>query len=120
MDEVWARLGLIAGALLVALVVTLVLRARARGAPQRLESTGLEAGIYYFSSASCPDCRSVRRKLTEALGESGFLEFNWEQQPGVFHDLSVDAVPATLVVNTDGSGTLYPGQPDRALATVGP
>lgn len=119
MNEIWVRLALIVGALGVALVVTLILRSRATGSPRQLESTGLIAGVYLFTSSSCPDCRPAYRKLTERLGEE-FVEMNWEREPGVFHDVGVVAVPATLIVDADGSGTLFPGQPDKALTQLGP
>jgi len=119
MDELWTRLALIAGALIVALAVTLILRARGKAGPRRLESTGLVAGVYLFTSSTCPDCRPARKKLMGKLGD-GFVEMNWEQEPGVFHQLGVSAVPATLLVAADGSGTLFSGQPDKALSRLGP
>lgn len=119
MDEIWIRLGLIAGALTVAFVVTVILRSRAAGSPRRLESTGLVQGVYLFTSSTCLDCRPARKKLVERLGE-GFVEMNWEREPGVFHGLGVEAVPATLIVATDGSGTLFPGQPEKVLNQLGP
>jgi len=119
MDELWIRLGLIVGALMVALAVTVILRARGAGSPRRLESTGLVAGVYFFSSATCPDCRPARKMLAAQLGD-GFVEMNWEREPGMFNQLEVIAVPATLIVEPDGSGTLFPGQPDKALGRLGP
>lgn len=120
MSEVWLRIGLIAGALAVAAVATLILRSRMTGRPKALGPTGLDPGIYLFTSAACPDCSSVRRALIDTLGESGFVELSWEQEPGVFHELGVDAVPATLIVGEDGSGTLWPGSPEPALKSIGP
>ena len=120
MDEIWLRLGLIAGALAVALVVTLVLRARASAGPTRIEATGMAEGLYLFTSSSCGDCRSARKTMNETVGDAGFVEINWEEQPGIFHQIGVGAVPATMVVANDGSGTLYSGSPLRALATLGP
>lgn len=120
MDEVWLRLGLIGGALLVAAVATLVLRSRSSGRERNLAETGLEAGVYFFSSSACPDCSPTRRALADSLGEEGFVELSWENEPGVFHRLGVDAVPATLTVAGDGSATLWPGRPDRALESLGP
>lgn len=120
MDEVWVRLGLIGGALAVAALATAVLRSRMMGRPRALVATGLEPGVYLFSSAACPDCSSVRRALVDELGEGGFLEMSWEQDPGTFHRLGVDAVPATAIVGSDGSATLWPGQPDQALKSIGP
>ncbi len=120
MSDVWLRLSLIAGALAVAAVAAVVLRSRVAGRPRQLESTGLGPGVYLFTSTACADCSPARRKLIDELGEGGFVELGWEQEPGVFHRLGVDAVPATAIVARDGSATLWPGQPDDALDSVGP
>lgn len=120
MNDLLARVALISGALLVAAIATYVLRHRARGAPRRIDSPGLGQGVYLFSSTACPDCRSVRRTLEAALGPNGFEETSWEEDPGLFHQLGVTAVPATLIVDSDGTGMLWPGRPDRALAGFGP
>ena len=120
MDELWARIGLIVGALAVAYLLTLVIRVRAGGSPRSVDETGLRQGVYLFSSSACPACKAVRQQLSEVLGEDGFLELSWEESPGVFHDLGIAAVPATLVVAEDGSGTIFPGEPGAALAAVGP
>lgn len=120
MDEIWLRLGLIGGALAVAALATMLLRVRVHGRPRRLEDTRLDPGVYLFTSAACPDCASVRRALTEALGANGFIEVRWEEEPGAFDRLGVDAVPATLVVESNGSGTLWPGRAKEALAALGP
>ena len=120
MDEVWARIGLIAGALVIAYLSTLVIRARSSGSPRSIPVTGLQEGVYLFSSTACPDCKAVRERLREVLGSNGFLEMSWEESPGIFHDLGVAAVPTTLVVAVDGSGTIFPGNPDEALSRLGP
>lgn len=120
MDELWLRLGLIGGALIVATAATLALRTRSSRRQRSITDTGLQAGVYFFSSSACPDCSRTRRDLTDSLGEGGFTEFRWETDPGVFHQLEIDAVPATLVVTSDGSATLWPGRPDRALESLGP
>ncbi|MEE9178483.1 MAG: hypothetical protein V3U46_08645 [Acidimicrobiia bacterium] len=119
MDEVWARLGLVVGALIVAGVATLVLRSRAKGEPRKLAATGLAQGIYLFTSKACPDCRHVRGMLDDALGPEKYTELSWELEPGMFHELGVDGVPGTLIVEVDGSGVLWPGRPDKALTTLG-
>ena len=120
MSDVGLRLILIAGALAVAAIAVAVLKSRMTGRPRLLEASGLEPGVYLFTSADCPGCASARRKLVDGLGESGFVELSWEQEPGVFRRLGVDAVPATAVVARDGSATLWPGQPEDALDSVGP
>lgn len=120
MDEIWVRLGLIGGALLVAAISTMALRTRSSGRKRAVPETGLEPGVYFFSSSACPDCSRARRVLSESLGKDGFVEISWEADPGVFHRLGVDAVPATLMVEAGGSGTLWPGKAERALESVGP
>ena len=118
MDELWLRLGLIAGALAIAAIATLTLRFRNRGGPVDLEVTGLGPGVYLFTSTACPQCGSARRALSDSLGEDGFAELRWEELPGVFHDLGIEGVPATLVVRADGSGTVWSGKPDPALEFI--
>ena len=115
MDEVWARLGLVVGALIAAGAATLVLRSRAKGEPRKLVVTGLGEGVYLFTSKACPDCGHVRGMLDDALGPEGYTELSWELEPGMFAELGVDGVPATLIVEVDGSGVLWPGRPDKAL-----
>lgn len=113
MNEFWARVSLIAAALLVAAVVVAVRRRAALRAPRRLPATRLPPGVYLFSSAECADCQAARAKLHEQLGEAGFSEIAWEASPEVFTGLGVDVVPSTMVVAADGSARLWGGQPDR-------
>ena len=120
MSDVWLRLSLIAGALAVAAIAAVVLKSRMAGRPRLIEATGLEPGVYLFTSAACPDCSSARRALVDELGDEGFTELRWEKEPGEFHRLGVDAVPATAIVARDGSATLWPGRPDDALSSIGP
>lgn len=120
MDEVWLRLGLIGGALLVAASATLVIRSRATGRPREIVDAGLGPGVYFFSSSACPDCGSARQSLVDALGTDGFEELSWEHDPGEFHRLEVTAVPATMVVSGDGSAVVWPGKAERALESLGP
>jgi hypothetical protein len=119
MDEIWSRLTLIAGALGVALLVALSLRSRASRSSRRFETTGLAGGVYLFTSSACLDCRPARDALAESLGDE-FVEIAWERDPVLFQQLDVSEVPATLLVEADGSGTLFPGQPDKALSQLGP
>ena len=115
MDEIWGRLGLVVLALMVAGAVTLVLHSRAKGGPRNLTATGLNQGVYLFTSDECPDCKQVKALLDDALGPVGYKELNWDQEPAIFHELGVDGVPATMIVEVDGSGVLWPGLPDEAL-----
>jgi hypothetical protein len=118
MDEVWARIVLIAGVLAVAGGVALLRRRSSRRPVRDIEARGWSAGVYFFSSATCPTCDSAREKLDAQLGEAGYTEFSWERDSGRFRELAVDAVPSVAVVDESGKGRLYPGQPGRALARL--
>lgn len=120
MDEIWLRVGLIAGALVIAAVITLFLRSRFTETKRSLVETGLQPGVYFFSSSGCSDCLLARQTLSDALGEEGFLEIAWEGDRDIFDRLGVDAVPATMIVAADGSGTLWPGRAKPALDSLGP
>lgn len=119
MDEVWIRLILIAGALGAALLITMVLRSRSSGSSRHLETTGLAEGVYLFTSSACLDCLSAREALAKSIGDQ-FVEIEWNRNPALFDQLGVSAVPATLLVDPDGSGRVFPGQPGRALSRLGP
>jgi hypothetical protein len=112
MDELWTRIFLIAVALLMAAMVVAVRRKMALSAPRRLGATGLQAGVYLFTSADCAECALARAKLDTRTGEGGYREIAWETEPEFFTRLGVDAVPATMIVEADGSARLWPGQPD--------
>lgn len=112
MDDLWTRIGVIAGALLVASMVVAVRRKAALTAPRRLETTGLRPGIYLFTSAACDECQTARAKLEEHVGERGYAEIDWEHSPEVFTGLGIEVVPATMMVAADGSALLWRGQPD--------
>lgn len=118
MDEIWARVGLVAAALAVAGSIAVWQRGWGRARMRDVSVVTLEPGTYYFSSASCPTCAVAREKLDQTLGDRGYVEFSWEEDPGVFAEVGVDAVPAVLIVNRAGRGRLYPGQPERALAEL--
>lgn len=116
MDEIWARVGLVLGALAIAGIVVAIQR-RGRRVPERdIEAPRLDPGLHFFSSRGCSTCDGARQKIINAVGESGFTEYVWEEDPGVFGELGIDAVPAVLVVREPGKGRLYPGRPDKALA----
>jgi len=118
MDEFWLRLAIVAGALAVAATVSVWQRARVRRPVRDIASTGLEGGVYLLTSSSCPTCRAARSRVRSALGEDGFEEIEWEQDPGMFADLGVDAVPALLVVGESGDGRLHPGAGRAAIASL--
>ena len=54
------------------------------------------------------------------LGSAGYIEIRWEDDPGLFTHLGIDAVPCTVVVGDDGSASLHPGMPDGALRGLNP
>ena len=119
MDEFWLRVGLVAAAFLLVGTIAIWQRARGRRMPIRnVSSADLGPGIYFFSSATCPTCARARDKLDQTLGEEAYIELRWEEEPGPFAEVGVDAVPAVLIVGASGEGRLFPGQPERALSEL--
>lgn len=116
MDEIWARIGLVLGALAIAGFIVAVQRRRRRVPERDVVAPQLTPGLHFFSSRGCATCAGAREKMVSAVGIDGFTEHVWEEDPGVFSDLGIDAVPAVLVIREGGQGRLYPGRPDRALA----
>lgn len=120
MSEVWVRLAVILGALILALVATVAIRGTTRGRPAVIDAGGLRPGVYLFSSATCLDCQSARAAIDAGMGPRGFVEIKWEEEPGPFHDLGIEVVPTTVIVSDDGSAEVFPGMPDKALKGLGP
>jgi len=120
MSDLSVRLILILAALLGAVVSVLVIRTMNRRRPMAIDPGSLASGVYMFSSASCLDCLSARSVMTEILGAQGFVEFKWEEMPDRFRELAIEAVPATVIVADDGTATLFPGMPTRALRRLNP
>lgn len=118
MDELWVRVGLVALMLAVAVSAALWLRRGKQNPIRDISSGDLAPGVYLFTSESCPTCAEARAHLSQALGEAAYTELRWEDQPGKFVEIGVDAVPAILIVKVPGIGRLYPGQPERALAEL--
>lgn len=116
MDEIWARIGLVLGALAIAGIVVAVQRRRSRIPEREIVAPQLDPGLHFFSSRACSTCEGARERIVAAVGETGFSEHVWEEDPEVFSELGIDAVPASLVVREGGRGRLYPGNPERALA----
>ncbi len=117
MSDVSTRLALILGAVAVTALITLALRTRQRS----LESNiALSPGIYLFSSATCADCTVARDRLVEMLGEVGFVEFAWEEEPDLFAEMVIDVVPTTLVVRPDSTVERVAGDPSNLLRRRGP
>ena len=111
MDESWLRIILVAGLIAISGGGALLLRRRADNSERRIDSKGLEPGIYFFSSVTCDTCPAARSALADLAGSPTFTEFSWEESPDVFELLGIAAVPATLVVPTTGDSVLYTGEP---------
>lgn len=121
MNEFGARLAWVLGAVVIAVGVVLMLRKLSgRRRPVLIRQATLGSGVYLFTSSACADCEAARQMLVGAVGPSGFVELTWESAPGIFTDLGIDAVPATLIVSDERGSALYPGRPDRALESLGP
>ena len=116
MDEVWARVGLVVAALVVAGAIVYLQRRRLRIPERDVEAPQLAAGLYLFTSATCSTCQAAREKLIARVGDEGFEEFLWEHDRRIFDDLEIDAVPAVLVMKETGRGRVYPGRVEKALA----
>lgn len=119
MSEVWLRLALVTAGIAVAIGVALVLR-RPVAHPAKTKTAGLGPGVYLFSSSTCVDCVAARARLVDALGPTGFVEIDWDDDPGPFAELLIDAVPCTVIVSEEGLATRFPGMPDRALEELSP
>lgn len=115
MSELWLRVAIVGGALAVAGLIASITRRRAAKATRTVQTVHLEAGVYFFSAATCATCERARARLDSKLGASGYTEFAWEHHPDVFSEYGVDQVPAVMVVNHEGKGRLRFGQPERAL-----
>ncbi len=110
MNDVWLRLAIVAGVVAISLLIILMTRRRP-GQSEARDGGGLDPGIYLFTSATCSDCAGARARLAHMLGSAGYVEIKWEDEPGLFTRLGIDAVPCTVVVGEDGSASLNPGMP---------
>lgn len=119
MSEVWLRLAIVAGLVLISAVGIVALRSRHLD-KAAVDAGNLAPGVYLFTSSTCADCAGARVRLEDILGVSGFVEIEWEKEPGLFAGLGIDVVPCTVVVGSDGSASVSPGMPDRALKGLNP
>jgi hypothetical protein len=115
MNDLWVRVALVAGALAVAAVITLIARRRASRKVRIVRAGGLDSGVYFFSASTCASCEQARVELDSSVGVAGYTEFAWERHPEIFSEYGVEQVPAVMVVDDAGRGRLYPGQPGGAL-----
>jgi hypothetical protein len=116
MNDLWVRVALVAGALAVGSVISLIARRRASGTVRIIRASGLDSGVYFFSASTCASCEQARVKLDSSIGVEGYTEFAWERDPETFSVYGVELVPSVMVVDDAGRGRLYPGQPDRVLS----
>jgi hypothetical protein len=118
MSEVWLRLAIVVGVVLLSLIMIVVLRRRPMVAA--LDHGVLDRGVYLFTSSSCSDCAGARARMEEMLGSRAFVEISWEDHPEMFTQLGIDVVPCTVVIGDDGSASLHPGMPDHVLRGLDP
>ncbi|MGH8948094.1 MAG: glutaredoxin family protein [Acidimicrobiia bacterium] len=119
MTELWLRLAIVIAAVALSLLIIVMMRRRP-GRSETGDVGGLDPAVYLFTSATCVDCAGARARLTDLLGSVGYVEIRWEDEPGLFTRLGVDGVPCTVVVGGDGSASLHPGMPGRALRVLNP
>ena len=119
MDDVWLRLAIVVGVVATSLLIVIVMR-RTPAASEGVDSGGLYPGVYLFTSSTCADCVGARALLEDTVGSGGYVEIEWEKEPGLFAQLGIDAVPCTVVVGDDGSASVQPGMPDQALRGLNP
>lgn len=120
MSDFQIRVAVVVGAILLTIFLTALLRARSSRPVRDISAVELAPGIYFFSSSACADCESARALLTERLGVDGFVEFRWEDDPASFQQIGVSGVPATLRVDSAGSGRLWQGSPSPMFSDVDP
>lgn len=95
-------------ALVAVLVAAIVLAARYLPVERsRTVSTTLEPGLYLLTSGSCDTCQHARSQLNR----SGILyeELVWQQHPGRFEEMGIDAVPSVVEVTESGKGRWWRG-----------
>jgi len=120
MSDLAFRVALVGLALLIAFAAVSIWRRRSRSPHRTLKKTGLEPGVYFFTSSSCADCGAVRKRLASRFGDDGFVEFSWESDRKVLERLDIGVVPSSLVVAGTGAGTLWAGAPDEMFSVVDP
>lgn len=114
MDDVWVRVAVVAGALAVGGLIAVWQRSRSKKPSRQVHAPHLEPGVYLFTSTACATCARARKGLETQLGD-GYSEYVWEEDPAMFAELRIDAVPAVLVMGEGRMGTLHFGRPPRSL-----
>lgn len=120
MSDLAVRALLVGGVVLAAVTVVAILRKRNAMPHRVVRDTGLASGLYLLTSSACADCGPARAILRGRLGTGNFVEYSWEENREVLERLAVDAVPSTLLVSDDGSGSLWAGVPEEMFLAVDP
>jgi hypothetical protein len=105
---------------LTGLVVAVLVGLRSRPfiRSRRISSTGLEEGLYLFTSTACGTCGGARTELERR--KVPFTEISWQADPGLFEELGMDAVPSVVLVGPDGGGRWWRGVVPRHLPGIQP
>ena len=118
--------GLVALAVIGAPILVVWLRSR----PGRVRSGQVPSDLgpfpsaLLFSSSTCPTCPPAKDVVAATAGSS-VREFRWPEDTVAFHKLGVGEVPATFVVDEQGTVVeLFRGVPEerrllRALTKAG-
>lgn len=103
-DDLVLRLGLVLGAVLLALGTAMFLRRGSAVRRHRIQLDGLPAGLYLFTSRTCSTCQRMRDRL------SGWavVEIDYEAGGGTF-PATVKRVPAVAAIADDGAGWIAYG-----------
>ncbi|MGI9647175.1 MAG: hypothetical protein ACR2OI_01510 [Acidimicrobiia bacterium] len=109
-----ARVLIVAAVLAAALGLAGWLRARAAGRGDPVDVSGLVDGpaIVVFTKDDCATCVAALERVS-SLGLP-IRQVRAEDEPDIFEERAVTAVPLTVVVNSDGSpGARFGGDPPR-------
>lgn len=125
MDDLAARVLIVAGVVAIAVVATLL--ARRFGSPHHvpvdLTGLGLPSGIVIFTSTTCANCKEA---LARVRGTGAPVrEVTHEIEEAKFEAAGVSGVPLTVIVDDDGrvvdqiAGVPRPGRLQRSLRRAG-
>lgn len=107
MSDVAVRLAVVAGAVVLAVVVGLVLRQGRAWVRRPIRIPGLGRGVYLFTARTCPPCDRMRDRLR---GIADVSEVAFED--GGFPD-AIRRVPAVARLEADGTGWVAHGMVSR-------
>lgn len=121
MGELATRVALVLVVAVIVFVTVVGMRHHERrSGRRRVGETGLEPGVYLFTSAACAECGPAREALDARLGPERYVEVAWERDRALFERLEIDQVPCGLVVDDFGTASLFPGLPERMFSVVDP